>query len=231
MKGRDHTRRPDSFQPNRCHGAPPPGHTPRGSLQSPVLRREGGSPAPGPADAARREARHSSGRAGRRRETHHGASYRPSGRARPRGGPRAKPAGPSRGPFRAVQKSVPHTADFSTGYSGTGDCSEQRGGEHPYVVAQAAYLGQDAVLLAGEEVEVNVGHGMTLSDRRLECPNLGASGLHRTRRADRRHCQPPTFESLHFGMQNTRWNAGQKCAYRMVVPASASMPPAAAPRG
>jgi hypothetical protein len=118
----------------------------------------GGVPAPVPADAARREAWHSSGRAGRRRETHHGASYRPSGRARPRGGPRAKPAGPSRGPFRAVQKSVSHTADFSTGYSGTGDCSEQRGGEHPYVVAQAAYLGQDAVLLAGEEVEVNVGH-------------------------------------------------------------------------
>ena len=50
------------------------------------------------------------------------------------------------------------TVDFSTSYSGAGDCSEQCDGEHPYVVAQAVYLGEDAFLLAGEMIEVNVGH-------------------------------------------------------------------------
>ena len=58
---------------------------------------------------------------------------------------------------------------------------QQRGGEHLYVVAQAAHLGaqviylsanaglfgKDAFELAGEMFEVDgVGHGMTLSDRR-----------------------------------------------------------------
>jgi hypothetical protein len=52
--------------------------------------------------------------------------------------------------------------------------ARRRGGEHPYVVAQAAYLsanavrfGEDAFELAGEIVEVDgVGHEMILSDRR-----------------------------------------------------------------
>ena len=52
---------------------------------------------------------------------------------------------------------------FSTGYSGAGDGPEQRGFEHPYIVAQAVYLGEDAFLLADEEVEVDIGHRMILS--------------------------------------------------------------------
>jgi hypothetical protein len=59
----------------------------------------------------------------------------------------------------------------------------QRGGDHPYVVAQAVYVvaqatylspnavlfGEDAFELAGEMLEVDgVGHGMILSERRLQ---------------------------------------------------------------
>jgi len=52
---------------------------------------------------------------------------------------------------------------FSTGYSGAGDGPEQRGFEHPHIIAQAVYLGEDAFLLADEEVEVDIGHRMILS--------------------------------------------------------------------
>jgi hypothetical protein len=54
-----------------------------------------------------------------------------------------------------------------------------------------------AALLAGEEVEVNVGHGMTLSDRRLQCPDLGAAchtgpGQRITSNPQSRSSPPPT---------------------------------------
>jgi hypothetical protein len=67
---------------------------------------------------------------------------------------------------------------------------QQRGGDHPYVVAQAAYVvaqatylsanavlfREDAFELVGEMLKVDgVGHGITLSDRRLQRLDLGVA--------------------------------------------------------
>jgi hypothetical protein len=45
-----------------------------------------------------------------------------------------------------------------------------------HFLAQAGYLGEDALVLAGEMVKVDgLGHGMTLSDHRLQRLDLGVA--------------------------------------------------------